>query len=594
MLDNIEIKQSPLQIKSALIKCGVKPINNVVDVTNYIALLIGQPLHAFDYDKLLTLDPNNKDRAYINIRMAKQGEKLLALDQKIYDLNENTMVIADSTHPIAIAGVIGGKDTEIDESTKRIIIESANFNKSSIRKTSMQLGIFTEAATRFKHDLDTKQCLPGLLKAVELIKGTTDGKIASNIIDIYKEENTPKTIQISEEDLNKTLGTNISTSDIKSLLENLEYQVEEKEFLFVTPPSWRRDVEIKEDVYEDIGRIYGFNNIGIKLPTKGINPPKGNKVLRTKRFIREILSNSGANETLTYSFVDNNSFEKCNIDNNLAYKVQNPLSPELSLMRTCILQSLLQKAKENMERGIDKFSIYEFNIAHLNNYLEKDNLPKENWYLSLLLSGSDKCKISGSPYYVAKSYLEKILEKLNFSSIQFDLVSDTTEQDLPLFVKNIITMFDPNTSAIISVKGIIVGILGEIDNSVKNNFKLPRYTAGFEININELVNIETKVKEYKEQPVFPSFIQDLCFEMDLNVKYADIKNEIDHIINSNDLWGRVECLDIYKDAKSEDKKRITYRITASNHNKTLKDKDIKEITEKIKRKVEEKIKAILI
>ena len=152
-LDNIEIKESPVWLKSSLIKCGIKPINNIVDITNYISILIGQPLHAFDYDKLVSNDPNYTDTAYINIRMAKYGEKILGLDEKIYELNENIMVIADSNHPIAIAGIIGGHDTEVDDSTKRIILESANFDKSSIRKTSMQLGIFTDAATHFKHAL---------------------------------------------------------------------------------------------------------------------------------------------------------------------------------------------------------------------------------------------------------------------------------------------------------------------------------------------------------------------------------------------------------------------------------------------------------
>jgi phenylalanyl-tRNA synthetase beta chain len=581
VLDNIKISESPIWLKSALIKCGIKPINNVVDITNYIALLVGQPLHAFDYDKLVSKDPNYKDSGHINIRMAKQGEKILGIDEKLYELRENIMVIADSSHPIAIAGVIGGKDTEVDENTVRIVLESANFDKSSIRRTSMQLGIFTEAATKFKHNLDPVQCLPSLLKAVEILQDLSGCKIASEIVDIYNEKFQGKIIQINIDNLNSFLGADIEQKKIKEILENLEFKIKQKGDLFVAPPSWRRDIEIKEDIYEDIGRIYGFNNINIALPIKEIKPPEINKIFENKKLIREVLSNNGTNELLTYNFVDISSFDKTGLDSNLAYKIQNSLSPELSLMRTCILQSLLPKAKENIERGIDKFSIFEINISHLNNYISDDKLPKENWYLSLLLTCADKYKIKGSPYYMAKEYLEKVFTKLGISNIQYDLIADSSELDIPPYIKNILNVFDPNTSAIVTVQGIKLGVIGEIKNSIKSNYKLPKYTAGLEINIDELSNLEKSIQKYKEQPIYPSFTLDLCFEISEEQKYMDIENEIKHIVNSNDLWGRVECLDIYKDPKSKDSKKMTYRITASNYKKTLTEKDIKKIIEKI-------------
>jgi phenylalanyl-tRNA synthetase beta chain len=593
-LDNVDIEESPVWLKSSLMKCGIKPINNIVDITNYISLLIGQPLHAFDYDKLVTNDPNYQDEAYINIRMAKHDEKILALDDKLYELDEDIMVIADSTHPIAIAGIIGGKDTEVDENTKRVILESANFDKSSIRRSSMKLGLFTEAATRFKHNLDTHQCIAGLVKAVEMIKDITNSQVASNIIDILIQGEEKRTIKLSVEKLNTVLGTNLDSNTIKITLENLEYEVLEDESLYLTLPSWRRDIEIEEDVYEDIGRIYGFNNIPITLPKKDIKPPKKNSVISIKKEVRNILSNSGANETLTYGFTDLSSFERCKLDSNLAYRIRNPLSPELSLMRTSILQTLLQKGKENRDRGINRFALYEFNIAHINSYIQKDKLPIEHWYLSMLTTDSDNKQNTGSPYYVIKEYIEKITRSLDILNIQYDLVAKSPEIDLPPFIKNLLSMFEPNSSAILSIGGNIIGIMGEISNEVKDNFKLPKYTAGLEINLEELVKVVGDIRKYKEQPIYPSFTQDLCFEMSIENRYSDIHSEIEKIINSNDLWGRVECISIYQKDEESDKKRITFRITASNHTRTLSDKDIKQIVEKITKKIKEKYNAELV
>lgn len=607
-LDNIKVKESPIWLKSSLIKCGIKPVNNIVDTTNYISLLIGQPLHAFDFDKLIEHDPNTKDRAHINVRMANTQEKMLALDDKLYELNENIMVIADSTHPIAIAGVIGGKDTEVDESTKRIVLESANFNKSSIRKTSMKLGVFTEAATRFKHNLDPKQCIAGLLKAVEIIKEVSEGSIASKIVDIYHQETETKTIQIDPEHLNQILGTEISTEEISKMLENLEYIVVKKSlkenktkktYLYITPPSWRKDIDIKEDIYEDVGRIFGFNNIEIELPKKEIKPPTANNIIKMKQRIREILSNSGANEMITYNFVDSKSFENCNLDNNLAYKIKNALSPELSLMRTCILQSLLSKAKENVERGKNSFVSYEMNITHLNNYIQENKLPIEHWYLGLLLTNNDiKTQSSyletSSPFYTAKKYLEKILNTFGIYNAQYQLIAESEEMDIPIYIKNILSMFDPNTSAIVSIEGVKIGVVGEIREDVRKNYKLSQYTAGLEINIEDLVKIKPENKKYKEQPIYPPFTQDLCFEMSIEEKYSEIEGEIQQILEKQNLWSNVKCLDIYQDKKSLDKKRITYRIIASSYEKTLQEDDIKRIVSNIGNTIIKKYEAVLI
>lgn len=589
-LDNIRVEESPIWLKSALIKCGIKPINNIVDITNYVSVLIGQPLHAFDYDKLIKNDPNTKDTANITVRMAHPEETILGLDDKLYALDEETMVIADSTHPVAIAGIIGGKETEVDENTKRVILESANFNKTSIRKTSMRLGIFTEAATRFKRSLDPKQCLSGLLKATEIIKENSGATVASEIIDIYHEEKDEVTITIFPEKVNTILGTELTINEIATILENLEYSVEvedrkQETWMKVTPPSWRKDIEIAEDIYEDVGRIFGFNNIPIKLPEKEIKPPHKNSIVEIKRSIREVLSNSGANESINYSFVGIDSFKNCNLDNNLAYKIQNPLSPELSLMRTTLLQSLLLKARENLDRGEESFVMYEINISHLNNYVEENKLPTENWYLSSLIVNS-VVDTNASPYFVAKRYLEKVFRSLGIENIQYDLISESEELDLPPYIKNILNIFEPNRASIVSIEGVKLGIIGEIKTFVKDSHKLPEYSGAFEINIEELVKIKPSNKKYRDMPIYPTFTKDLCFEMPIDIKYKDLENEITQILRKEDLWYKIECLDIYSDEKLKERKRITYRITAGDFNKTLEDSEIRNILFRISKRIE--------
>ena len=500
-LDSIVIDESPIWLKSTLIKCGINPTNNVVDITNYISILIGQPLHVFDYDKIIELDPLNTNKATINIRMAKHQEKILTLDEKTYTLDEQDLVIADSTHPIAIAGIIGGIDTEVDKNTKRIILESANFNKTTVRKTSMKLGINTQAASIFKHNLDTEQCLPAILKAVNLIKEFTPARVASQLIDIYYNKPVTSIISINPSHLNSILGIELEKEEIVNILKNLEYGVEvEGELLYATVPSWRKDIEIKEDIYEDIGRIYGFNNIELKLPYKKIKPPKTNRLLEMKKRIRSTLSYNGCYETLNYNFTNLEIFKKCNLDPNLAYQIKNSLSPELSLMRTNLLQSLLPKGMSNLLRGFENFCIYEINIPHLNDYIEEDKLPIEKWFLSLLLINSNK-NSEESPYYVAKRYATLLFDNLNIQNVSFQLIADCLELELTAHMRNSINLFEPNSSALVFHQGIVLGVIGEIKNSIKSNFKLPVFTAGLDIDIQQLTEIKSDIKKYKGLPL---------------------------------------------------------------------------------------------
>ncbi len=592
-MDNVTIQESPLWLKSTLIKLGYKPINNIVDITNYISHLAGQPLHAFDYDKVVTKDPNSNGIAHINIRMAKEGESILGLDGKVHTLNDRVMIIADNTNPIAIAGIMGGAETEVDQNTKRIIIECANFDKTSIRKTSMMLGLSTEAATKFKHAISTEQCIPVLKETVKEIQELANGKIASDIIDIYQTPAVQKEITFSLENLRLLTGLDLSNETVLQILSNLEYEVvrEKDENITVKAPHWRQDIGIKEDIFEDVARIYGYNNIGPILPTKELTPARDNGIYALKRNIRQLLSDNGCNETDTYSFTDANTIKRAGLDPEKAYSLKNPLSPELSLMRTSILPTLLSKAQYNIQEGIEKLGLFEMNLAHQKGYSEKDGLPIEDWHLSMIFTSAEKRE--DSAYYLAKVYAEKIFDMVGIRP-NYKLIADSLEEDIPENVKYIMYMFDANSSALILHQGEVIGLLGEIDNKVKVNFKLPQFTAGVDINLEKLIALENSTKASHRISKFPESRVDLCFEVESNTLFSDLYEIINKEVNGDELIGTTTCLDIYQDKKDNTKKKITMRVSIRNTEKTLADKDLKKITESISSKVTKSTGGILI
>ncbi len=593
VIDNISIQESPLWLKSTLIKLGYKPINNIVDITNYISHLAGQPLHAFDYDKIVQKDPNSNGTAHINIRMAKEGESILGLDDKVHTLNDRVMVIADNTNPVAIAGIMGGAETEVDENTKRIILECANFDKTSIRKTSMMLGLSTEAATKFKHALSTTQCIPVLKETTQMIKELAGGMVASDILDIYTTPEELKELTLSIKDLQRLTGLSLEKDTILKILQNLEYDIvnSDEENITVAVPFWRQDNKIKEDIFEDIARIYGYNNIEPVLPTKDLTPAKENLIYALKRSIRQLLADSGCNEIDTYSFTDANTVTKAGLDPEKAYTLKNPLSPELSLMRTSLMPTLLTKVQYNLQEGYDRLALFEMNLAHQKGYIEEDGLPIEDWHLSMIISSQEKRE--DSAYYIAKNYLEKILDIKKLSPT-YTLIADSLIDDLPVDIKEAICMFDPNSSALVTYNGEILGIIGEIDNKVKGNFKLPKYTSAIDLNLQQLIGLELSNKVTNRLSKFPESRIDLCFEVGTNTHYSDVNNIILREINSEELIGNIACLDIYQEKNTKDKKKITFRITVRNIEKTLTDKDIKNITEIIRNKVEKGVGGKLI
>ena len=592
-MENITVTESPRWLKVALIKSGMRPINNIVDITNYLMILTGQPLHAFDYDKIVKNDINEKDEAHIIVRMAQNGEKIHIINGDLIELTDRNLVIADSTNPIAIAGVMGGVDTEVDKETKKIVIESANFDRFNIRRTSMQHGLNTDASDRYKRSQDPDMCLPVLIKAVELVQELAQGELATNIFDLYPGRVEKKKISFQISRMNQLLGIHLEYDTVKDILTNLEYGILPKEgigeYITVEVPTFRQDISIQEDIFEDIGRIYGYENIMLSLPKREMTVPKTPLVLEMKNNISQILSNSGANEVLTYNFVSSELLQKTGQDPNIAYHIKNAISPELEYMRPSLIVSLIEKLSFNLNKGHKEIALFENNISHQKGNLDEDELPLENWYTSFIYSNYDSSRYDGSPYYMAKRYFEKLTQKLNLPSFNYTILMEYDLENGPVWLKNISNTFDLNHSAVITLeeKDSLIGIVGEISPLVKDKFDLPKYSCAFEINISDIASYR-KNEIYRREPIYPAISRDITFLVKDKIQYSQLERELNKILNSNDLYSKVECLDIYRKEDDKDIRRITIRFLIQSELKTLSDKDIKKIEEKIQKRVKEK------
>ncbi|MCD4756163.1 phenylalanine--tRNA ligase subunit beta [bacterium] len=588
-ISNIQVKDSPIWLKSALLKSDIKPINNIVDITNYLMILTGQPIHAFDFDKVVKHDTKQADMGHIVIRTAIAGESIHALDGNIYELNDRNLVIANSQHPIGIAGIIGGVDTQIDKNTKNIILESANFDRYNLRRSSMELGIITEASTRYTRSQSPYHCLPVLSHATELITELCNGQISSTLVDSYPLKEEINQISIDINKLNTKLGFNLNQEELIKLLENIEYKHTSSKNKYITfqIPLFRQDIEIEEDVYEDVARIYGYEKITPVLPEKTITATSLPKMTSLKSNIRDILSNSGCNELLTYNFVSMDLLKKANQDPNICLKLRNPLSKDLELMRPSVLASLLDKTLLNTQEGINTFGIYELGLSHQKDNLDKEELPLEQWKLSFVFSDNTNT-LSGNPFFQSKRYLEKVLHKVNIQNLSYELATDIDYNSTPIWVKTLLNSFESNSSAIVStVVGktkVILGIVGEINNEVKHNLSLNDFTCAFEINLESVLQAQLSTNKYLESSKFPYITQDICFVTPTKVTYAELLLLVKKTIKKKNIQSNIECIDIYR-KEGSDTRNITLRISITNTTKTLQDKDYQMIREKIKKKV---------
>ena len=523
---------SEMQILIA--KAGMMPVSRIVDVTNYVMLLTGQPLHAFDYDKFLTV--GGTDKAKIGVRLAKEGEKLVLLDGSGVELNGDDIVITSGNVPVALAGAMGGQSTMIDDGTKNIILESASFSLYNLRKTQMAHGIFSEAITRFTKGTPPAGTFSVLAKAVQEI----DGKIlsANDCFPGWKES---PDVEVGVDETNALLGTEYTDELIITTLENVSFMVKKKKNeLRIGVPGWRTDIHIKEDIIEEVGRLLGYDNINPTLP---LHATAGKNALREfKQGIREDLAKYGANEVLTYSFVSGRLIGRAGQDVKDAYKIVNSISPDLQYVRQSIVPSLLEKTFVNQKLPVDKFAMFEMNEVYRKSWgMNDEEVPEGKVSLGFVVA---ERKNSETAFYKAKKYVAKLLSDLGIDAKFTEFQGKGGAEEMP---------FEPKRAAEIWVDDVYAGIVGEFKNSVRNEFKLAPYLAGFELI--DLRFLLSRINRKKTIDMAPTKIEDLTVTSDKT--YADTLEEVMRKYPDS----KIEPLSIYQ-APGQKTRNISFRIAS--------------------------------
>ncbi len=569
-LDNISIAPSPMWLQAKLVALGSKPINNVVDVTNYVMLMTAQPLHAYDYDKLRG--------GAVGARMANQGEKVRLLNDKTYELTEEDIVIADGEGVIGLAGVMGGGDSEVSEDTTRVVLECATFDMYTIRKTSMRHGLFTDAVTRFNKGQSMFMNPYVMQYALQLLKDLSGASVVTDAYDdIYTEGKEwrakPPVIPMTEprvianQFINERLGLKLSTQEIIEILTRVGFECKKTNDneLSYWSPAWRMDIQDPEDVVEEVGRLYGFDKLPRELPKRSIHPAPRNQSRAVKQLIRQSLSRAGANEVLTYSFVHENLMKKAEQDVTQAFQLSNALSPDLQYYRLSVLPSLLDKVHMNIKAGHDEFVLFEIGKAHNKKYHadDDDGLPREIQMVDAVYAS--KHSVDSSAFYYVRSLVESLANNLGFSLV-FKPVDGAL--DYPLTAP-----FDLNRSALVeSDTGVFIGMIGELKSSVIRNFKLPNQVAAMSLDFEAIERMATEpTRLYQPISKYPSVTQDVSLMVKNDVNYLDIssaftaalKNEV-----ASDIRTTVSPVSVYQD-DDMGHKTITLRAKFMPDTKTL-------------------------
>ncbi|MCF7860208.1 phenylalanine--tRNA ligase subunit beta [Patescibacteria group bacterium] len=553
-INNVKNIESPKWLKERLAAVNVRPINALVDITNYVMFESGQPLHVFDADKIQK----------ISVRLSKDDESLETLDGKERLLTKDTIVISNGAEAIAIAGIIGGANSAIKEDTTSVILEAANFDAVFVRKASQKLNLRTDASMRFEKTLDPNLPEMAWKKAWQLIKEIfPEAEIAGEVIDARNFDSEIKAISLDFTWLKKKIGKQINRKEVQGVLERLGFQVEiDKNLFMVTPPSWRaiKDVTIKEDILEEIARIIGYDNIPAATPNSTLSFLPENKELMLERKIQDVLSGGGRLlEVYNYSFVSESSLAKLNLDFSRYLKLVNPVSEQQALLRQSLLPGLLQNVRLNQfnyaEVGL--FELGRIFLSLPGEYVKDekgDFLPYQGKRLGLVISSTDENQ--------AFSRLKSVLELL-FSSLWPQVTLEYTAlENLPNWTKE-------GQAASIYCHDKELGVLGILDNKLANNFGLKVKTAFAEINFKDLLLLDKSlpINQYKESPKYPAVVRDISFVVDEKILYNDFWRLL---VNFHPLLTKAELFDVYQgEALGENKKSWAFHLTYQSTDKTL-------------------------
>lgn len=579
-------RQSPLWIQTYLSRVGLRPINAVVDVTNYLMMVSGQPLHAFDYDKVQAIAGDSPD---IHVRAAHEGETLELLDGRTIEMAPGDIVIAAGDTAIGLAGAMGGANTIIDATTKNIILESATFNLYNLRSTQMRHGIFSEAITRFTKGQPAELTAPVLAEAIRLLGEWSGAVRVSDIAEAYPGYHDPLTLSVSLDTINEVLGTNLKIEEAVTPLKHVEFLIDEisEESFKLTVPYWRADIHIIEDVIEEIGRLRGFDEISPSLPERDFTAVSPSSFDELRKKIRNTLVRAGANEVLTYSFIHGDIIKKAGQDPTNSYRITNSISPDLQYYRQSLTPNLLNLVYPNIKQGYESFAIFELNKTHQKSHgLTNENVPKESNMLALTVA--NKKDQGTGPYYQAKAFVEYLA-----SSLGLTLVYEPIDQEIS---DAVFSPFEFRRSAIIKdlKTDALIGTVGEYKKSVLRAFKLPSYSAGFELNVAALFEAaKVRTAEYTPLSKYPSSERDVCFQVANDTSYQQVVDSASKRASTLPVTVTVRPLDIYQ-PDSKQYKNITIRLQFTAADRTLTSETVNDYLSQISESVVSETKATVI
>lgn len=579
----VKVQPSPAWLRQRLMAAGLRSINNVVDVTNYVMLEMGQPLHAFDYDKLTaaqdtrgTLVVTRVPLVSLMVRRARSGEKLKALDGKEYVLTPEMLVIADSQKPLAVAGVMGGEESGVGEATSTIILESANFDPVSVRRTARALNLYSQSQALFEKGLPPEGTAPALQRALELLRQIGGEPVqVSAVTDIWPVKPKSKVFKLTAAEAEKYIGVKIPAPRVKKILTSLGFRVSGGATLKVSPPYWRSlDIETSRDLIEEIARLYGYHNLPATLPEGRLPVAAPDRDLAWETKLKNDLAGFGMTEVFTYSFISVDLLTKAGWDIEQAkelVRLSNPLSEEFEYMRPCLVPGALAAVAGNQE-NFPAGAIFE--ISKVYRWAKAGELPAEETMVAVTVWGEET---EGGPFFKAKGILESLFDKYRVDGNFVRAKSDVS--------------FHPGRSVEILIKGESVGPLHEIHPAILESLKINKRVAIFEFPLKKFMKAASFVGVFEPLPLFPAVKRDLAVAVDHQTAYADLTSAIKQV---DPLIARVDLFDVYiGKGIPEGKKSLALHILYQSGERTLSDAEVSAIHEKVAKKLEQKFSAVI-
>jgi len=582
VMDGVKIEASPEWLRERLIAVGERPINNIVDISNYVMLELGQPLHAFDA-RLLKAELATDNKVKIGVRQAKKGETITTLDGEKRDLDESMLLVTDQEKPVAIAGVMGGENSEINNETTAIVLESANFEFVSIRKTSAALGLRTEASKRFEKALDPNLCEQALKRTIELInKVCPSAKIVSRVADEKKFKLNQGPIELDLNWLNGFIGQEIEKEKIVNTLVSLGFSVaQKKDKLLVSVPTWRatKDVSIKEDLAEEVARIYGYDNLEFKMPLVKMKAPEINKERQFEREVKNVLAGLGLVEVKNYSFVGEGLLKKLGVEYNKHIRLVNPITKDAGLLRQSLATNLISNVKTNQARN-NGFEIFEIGNVFLpidgsyhKNKSDTDALPMQVKRLGILACGEDETNV-----------FDRVKGVTNLLASYFHLQLKYEPMETgPAWAES-------GCNARIMIAGVAVGTLSRAGRECKRKCNIKKLFAIIELDLGKLYLAANAQGDYsyEEFARFPALTRDLAFVVSEKVLYNDIRDEISGF---SELIKKVELFDVYQGEKlGLGKKNLAFHVVYQTE-RTLTGDEVDKVQAKLIERLKDKFEA---